>query len=292
MNARHFLCALTLLSPLSAFAADAFIRLSCEEEDKGSDVLLDGEYKGKCPIDLSTKPGNHRLEVATKKDGKYQLVYDIEVPLGSGVAQRIEMPRSPTYPTSPEWVIFFTRNTPFPTLMRNVVAGSPVAKAELALNYLADPKGCYFAFKIPEEMHPAIRSWSGACKGSLGTGPGELVWSASGIPEYGRQTGNFVQGKLEGKGKRSFHNGEVYEGTFVGGQQRGPGVKLFSNGDRYEGDFQDWQTTVKGVLVKKSGERYEGEFKGGKMNGKGVLTSADGNRQAGIFQQDKFVGPE
>lgn len=293
MTVLRLLCALTLLSPLSALAADSYIRLSCDEAEKGSDVLLDGEYKGKCPVDLSAKPGNHRLEVVTKKDGKYALVYGVDVPLGAGVAQRIELPKPPPYVSgTPDWENFWARRTPFPVLMRGVVAGSPVAKAELALNYLADAKGCYFLLNMPEDMHAAVKSWSGACKGGAGSGPGELVWSTDGVAEYGRLIGNFVQGKIEGKGKQIFHNGEAFEGIFVDGKRRGQGVQLYANGDRYEGDFQDWNTAVKGMLVKKNGERYEGEFKNGQMNGKGVLTGADGSRQAGRFERNKFVGPE
>jgi hypothetical protein len=292
---------MTLLRPLGlmvlfasaqAYAADSYIRLTCDEEDKGADVVLDGDYKGKCPVDLTTRPGSHRLEVVTKTEGKYRLVYSVDVPLGAGVAQRIEMPKAPPYSQPPEWDNFWLRRTPFPVLMRGVAAGSPVAKAELALTYLADPKGCYFLLSMPEDMHAFVNSWSGACKGGAGSGVGELVWSVDGIQEYGRLTGNFVQGKIEGLGKQVFHNGENFEGMFVGGQRRGHGVQLYANGDRYEGDFQDWKTTVKGVLIKKDGDRYEGEFKNGQMNGKGVLISADGSRTAGKFERNKFISAE
>ncbi|SFA84947.1 Uncharacterized conserved protein [Collimonas sp. OK607] len=281
-----------LLTSAHAFAADSYVRLTCDEEDRGSDVVLDGDYKGKCPVDITTKPGSHRLEVATKKDGKYKLVYSVDVPLGAGVAQRIELPKAPAYSQPPEWDNFWARRTPFPVLMRGVTAGSPLAKAELALNYLADSKGCYFLLNMPEDMHASVKSWSGACKGGAGSGPGELVWSVDGIQEYGRLTGNFVQGKIEGQGKQIFHNGENFEGMFVGGQQRGRGVQMYANGDRYEGDFQDWKTTVKGILIKKNGDRYEGELRNGQMNGKGVLISADGTRTAGKFERNKFIGPE
>lgn len=292
MTSLRLLGLAALLTSANAMAADSYIRLICEEEEKGSDVILDGEYKGKCPVDITTKPGAHRLEVVTKKDGKYKFVYSTDVPLGAGVAQRIELPKPPGYAQPPEWDSFWARRTPFPVLMRSVAAGSPVAKAELAQNYLADAKGCYFLLIMPEEMRPSVTSWSGACKGGAGSGPGDLVWSADGHAEYGRLSGNFVQGKIEGKGRQSFHNGEVYEGTFVAGQQRGQGSQLYANGDRYEGEFQDWKTTVKGVLIKKNGDRYEGEFRGGQMNGKGVLIGTDGTRTAGKFQQNKYIGPE
>jgi len=269
MTALRIACLLTFFYSAQAYAADSYIRLTCEEEDKGADVLLDGDYKGKCPLDLTTKPGTHQLEVATKKEGKYKLVYSVELVLGAGVAQRVDMPKSPPYAQSPEWESFILRRTPFPALMRGVAAGSPVAKAELAANYLADGKGCQFLLLMPEDMHAAIKSWNGACKGGAGAGPGELIWSADGVAEYGRLSGNFVQGKIEGKGKQAFHNGEVFEGMFVGGQRRGQGVQLYSNGDR-----------------------YEGEFRNGQMEGKGVLTSADGSRRTGKFERNKFIGPE
>lgn len=283
---------LAFLASTNAFASDSYIRLTCEESEKGSDVLLDGEYKGKCPVDIATKPGSHRLEVATKKDGKYRLVYSADVPLGAGVAQRIELPTPPVASEPPEWDYFWLRRTAFPVLMRGVAAGSPVAKAELAQNYLADGKGCYFFLNLPEDMNGSVTSWSGACKGGAGSGAGELVWAANGVTEYGRYSGNFVQGKMEGKGRQAYHNGEHFEGTFVAGRSRGQGVQWYANGDRYEGDFQDWKTTVKGTLFKKNGDRYEGEFRNGQMNGNGVLIGADGTRTEGKFQQNKFIGPK
>jgi hypothetical protein len=53
--------------------------------------------------------------------------------------------------------------------MRGAVAGSPVAKAELALNYLVDAKGCYFLLNMPQDMHASIKSWSGACNEGAGS---------------------------------------------------------------------------------------------------------------------------
>jgi hypothetical protein len=292
MNSLRFSCLLALVIPVHVFAADSYIRLTCDEADKGSEVILDGDFKGKCPLDLTTKPGSHRLEVVTKKDGQYSLVYAVDVPLGAGVAQRIELPSPPAFAQAPEWSNFFLRKTPYPALMRAVKAGNPVAKAELARDYMTDAKGCYFDLNMPEDMHSSITSWTGGCKDGAGSGPGELVWSANGIPAYGRRMGTFVQGKLEGKGKDIFYNGENFEGMFAGGQKRGQGVQLYASGDRYEGDFQDWKTTVKGVLVKKNGDRYEGEFRNGQMNGKGLLIGADGSRKSGKFDRDKFIGPE
>jgi hypothetical protein len=292
MNAFRLLYLVALVFSANAFAADSYIRLTCDEADKGSDVLLDGDFKGKCPLDLTTKPGSHLLEVVTKKDGQYDLVYAVDVPLGAGVAQRIELPQPPAFANPPQWSNFFLRKTPFPALMRAVKNGDPVAKAELARDYMTDAKGCYFDLNMPPDMNSSITSWSGGCKDGAGSGPGELVWSGNGIADYGRRTGTFVQGKTEGKGADYFHNGEKFEGMFAGGKKRGRGVQLFANGDRYEGDFQDWKTTVKGVLVKKNGDRYEGEFRNGQMNGKGVLIGADGSRASGKFDRDKFVGPE
>jgi hypothetical protein len=231
MKKASFACLLAILLPCLGHAAESYIRLTCDEDDKGSDVILDGEYKGKCPIDLTARPGPHYLEVATRKDGEYKAVYGLDTLLGAGVAQRIEVPKYLSAPVAPEWRAFWKRKTPFPALLKAVKAGDPVAKAEMAQSYMVDAKGCYMSLTLPDDAVWSI-TWSGACKGGAGSGYGELVWSSKEVPAYGRQIGNYVQGEIEGKGKLVFHNGENFEGMFVHGKKVGYGVESYSDGRR------------------------------------------------------------
>jgi hypothetical protein len=47
--------------------------------------------------------------------------------------------------------------------------------------------------------------------------------------------GNWVNGVQQGKGTKSFENGDEYDGEFYNGNYHGQGIFNFQNGDQYEG---------------------------------------------------------
>jgi hypothetical protein len=102
---------------------------------------------------------------------------------------------------------------------------------------------------------------------------------------YDEYEGDFVDGKRHGKGKRVISNvisegdfinnefvtgkktypdGDIFEGNFNYGKLHGKGKKTFSNGDIYEGDFVLDKEHGTGKLTGKDGKIYEGEFADGK----------------------------
>ena len=50
-----------------------------------------------------------------------------------------------------------------------------------------------------------------------------------------------MDGKQTGKAKKTWSNGDIYEGDFVDGQLNGKAKKTLANGDIYEGDFVNGQ---------------------------------------------------
>lgn len=52
-----------------------------------------------------------------------------------------------------------------------------------------------------------------------------------------RYEGEWVDGKMQGRGTYQYSDGSVYDGGWVGGKMQGKGVFVYPNGNRYEGEF-------------------------------------------------------
>ena len=97
-----------------------------------------------------------------------------------------------------------------------------------------------------KQVHLALEtvSWSGGCGAD------------------GRATGQGVaESTWDDKVERA-------EGDYVGGRLNGRGVLTMPDGGRYEGEVRDGKPDGRGVLTMANGaSRYEGEFRDGKPNG-------------------------
>ena len=151
----------------------------------------------------------------------------------------------------------------------------------LAGDYLTDASGC----KVwdPNPAPNETSSWTGACVDGYLSGQGRQEWIVAGQPS-GTSEGEFVKGKLEGKGVRTFSNGTRYEGDFVDGELSGQGVTTAADGTVYSGAFAKSLRSGKGVLTMHDGQRYEGEFKNNLPDGQGELTFKNGVRMSGEFK--------
>jgi hypothetical protein len=109
-----------------------------------------------------------------------------------------------------------------------VAFGASAQEAPLADNayWIADEAtGCLAANPSPG-ANESIR-WSGACVNGLIEGEGVLTWY-EGERLLGRDEGNFVAGKLSGRGKIESAEGWSYEGAFPGN-----GVMRFPDGEEF-----------------------------------------------------------
>ena len=110
------------------------------------------------------------------------------------------------------------------------------------------------------------------------------------IFENGEYTGQFKDGKMEGRGTFYFNNGDKYEGEIKNNIFEGKGAYYYHNGEKYVGDFKKNMRDGRGVFYYKNGDLYEGEWKKHKRHGKGVIYYEDGTRQMGDFKDDKPYG--
>jgi hypothetical protein len=49
--------------------------------------------------------------------------------------------------------------------------------------------------------------------------------------------GEWVDGKMQGRGIYHYSDGSVYDGNWMAGKMQGKGLFLYPNGNRYEGEF-------------------------------------------------------
>ena len=84
-----------------------------------------------------------------------------------------------------------------------------------------------------------------------------------------------------------YTDGGIYEGEWLDGKMHGRGLYTFPNGNKYDGEWQDDVKEGYGVLQYINGERYEGYWKDDKAHGKGTLTYIHGDKYVGDWHAAK-----
>lgn len=100
-----------------------------------------------------------------------------------------------------------------------------------------------------------------------------------------RIEGTFVEGRLHGKGRKAWPNGELMEGRFYGGYLNGPGVHVLRDGRRIEATFSGGRATGPGKLTMPDGTVHEGKLSGPAIVGWGVRRSPNGEVLAGDWRE-------
>eukprot|EP01113_Clastostelium_recurvatum_P005450 TRINITY_DN1243_c0_g2_i2.p1 TRINITY_DN1243_c0_g2~~TRINITY_DN1243_c0_g2_i2.p1 ORF type:complete len:1190 (+),score=319.37 TRINITY_DN1243_c0_g2_i2:16-3585(+) len=128
-------------------------------------------------------------------------------------------------------------------------------------------------------------AYSGLWKEDAPNGNGCMVTKLS------TKDGNWVNGKLNGKGTEVFNDGNRYEGMWSNGIIEGKGTFYYRNESVYEGNMKDGMRAGHGKLTDPLlGEVYEGEWSNDLKDGKGVLTCGDGGSYTGTWQRGKRHG--
>jgi clan AA aspartic protease (TIGR02281 family) len=130
-----------------------------------------------------------------------------------------------------------------------------------------------------------------------------------------RYSGDYRDGKYNGRGILVYANGEKYTGEFRDNLRNGRGIYTWPDGRRYVGEFHDGQPNGQGRFTLANGEeyvgtysdnrregqgiyswpdrrRYDGEFHNNLPHGRGVLTLAGGQRQIGLFWDGEYIGED
>jgi len=78
-------------------------------------------------------------------------------------------------------------------------------------------------------------------------------------------------------------------GDFVDGKMHGKGLYKWSDGNEYEGEYIYNKKEGDGIFRWKDGRIYKGNFENGKPHGKGKLT-VNGISFNALFENGKFLG--
>lgn len=105
----------------------------------------------------------------------------------------------------------------------------------------------------------------------------------------GTYTGEWKDGRPEGRGTISLENGGVYEGEWKDGEANGQGTIIWSSGAVYKGEWKDSQKNGQGTMVYETGDKYEGEWAGDNRNGRGTFTYSDGSVESGVWKDGKLI---
>jgi formylglycine-generating enzyme required for sulfatase activity len=86
---KNLLFVFALLFALPAHA-DSVLRITCEEQDLGAEITVNGEFKGECPLDLKVKPGELKIQVKKPINEDWEKGFSKDMRIGDGVVQKIE----------------------------------------------------------------------------------------------------------------------------------------------------------------------------------------------------------
>jgi hypothetical protein len=283
-----------LLAPAYANAENAMVRITCEDNDKGAEVQVDGKFKGECPVDIMLPEGTHKFRVSKKFDDTQDRLFEQEFRLGGGTSKKIDVVLSPPQPNAAAKRTADAANrerykqaeASLAKKIQMAGNGDIDAKRDLTDSYTLDSKGCYIY--NPLQSADETVTWTGGCRKGLTTGSGELSLFKGGVLSLS-YVGVVVAGRQEGYGVLQFKAAERYEGNFEDGFRSGRGIQVLNNG-RYEGNFLKGLRDGNGNYYWTNGERYEGAWVRGKRAGNGIHYEPNGMRYEGEFQNDARNG--
>lgn len=85
------LVAVLSIASHGASMAGSMLRVTCDGDNKGANVTLNGKFKGQCPLDISVPEGMLKLLVEKWFDEAYVGIFEQEIRIGDGVIQRIDV---------------------------------------------------------------------------------------------------------------------------------------------------------------------------------------------------------
>ena len=112
------------------------------------------------------------------------------------------------------------------------------------------------------------------------------------VSATGRYYGKVKNGKPNGNGTMTFHDGETHIGTFLDGKMHGYGTQTGGKdkpGWRYTGDFVNGKKHGHGKESNGNGSHYNGSWENDLPHGKGEVSFDDGQKETGIYFQGKLV---
>ena len=162
-------------------------------------------------------------------------------------------------------------------------------------DYIKTATGCQ-VYRPPLSYGNRV-TWSGDCQSGYAQGEGVAKWY-NGKQYTSRYQGNFIAGKLQGKGRIDWEiitncDFDYYEGELKDSDVMGRGIFHYTDGNIYDGVFTPRGQPTKAVFTWGAGsdyhsDRYEGEFLNGKRQGKGTYTWGEYSQWAGDVYEGEY----
>lgn len=86
-----FLPVLSLVASASTYAAGSVLTVNCGGGDTGAEVLINGKFKGECPLDIKVPAGKLKLKVQKKIDEYNDRIFEQEIRVGDDVVKKIDV---------------------------------------------------------------------------------------------------------------------------------------------------------------------------------------------------------
>ncbi len=148
--------------------------------------------------------------------------------------------------------MFVSSNNPTPT-------DKPTTSAETYIT--STDSHCKVSNPTPKENETI--TWSGACVNGFANGQGTVQWYQNG-KKTSTFIGNLRNGKMHGKGKAIFSNGNIYLGNFKQDMKHGYGKLTLVKDDETIKAINSWEKNNRGYW---QGDVYivQGIFKNGTL---------------------------
>jgi len=173
--------------------------------------------------------------------------------------------------------------------------------------YIADKNtGCKIQNSNPVPNEAV--TWSGKCVNSVAQGKGTLQWYKNDVKKD-KYVGNYVDGKMHGKGTKWYADGQIQDGNWKDGEftsghtyiaDKNTGCRI-QNPNPVPNEAVTWSgRCVKGIAqgkgtlqwykngVKK--DKYVGNYVDGNMHGKGTYWYASGDKYTGKWENGERLG--
>jgi len=141
-----------------------------------------------------------------------------------------------------------------------------------------------FLFFLALSLASADECMEGDCENGTGT-----YFYSTGDKSGSKFTGEWKNGKRDGKGIIVKKDGSIFEGEYKNDKANGKGTWRFSDGHKYEGEFKDGRFIIE-TKIFPNGNKYTGDFKNNLLDGKGTFTLSNGNKYIGEFKDNQFNG--
>ena len=94
---------------------------------------------------------------------------------------------------------------------------------------------------------------------------------------------------LAGSGEMAYANGDAYIGQWARSRRHGIGKFKAAGGDTYYGDWERGQKSGQGVMHFATGDQYEGSWRGGEQNGYGKFMAWSGEVTSGVWEGGELL---